>query len=497
LYNRLIPLLLTLLLFSPLVFTEETFAEESIQSLRQSLDNFMSSPDHRFAPATAAKAQAYLGAAMLAEERTDAEELAKGIEMAESTLTAAKETAASFKAQFPDLIKAKAAATSTIETVGTFDPLKEPNPKRLMQDADKAMDEAVNLFEKGDLNRTRVSATTATEIYKKALDAALPPLLDMAGATLGEAASNSARKYAPQSYAAAENELNVLEQYVDGINPSVPEHPLRALQLAQRALEIARQVKIWRKDNGSHEGMALKARGDRLELAKALGIAADYDDPSNDISHAALMHEVKQLKSELNAEREGRKSDREQLKAEYDAKLAESLEAERSTLLNKQNEQMSDLKEAFRAKLERETFDSKRQKQLRALFKEGGVEVLVNVDGSVLMRLTGLKFASGSSKIDPTSYDLLGRVKRALEIYGERKVRIEGHTDSKGDVKINQKISLKRAESVRDFLIAASMDGSRLKALGYGEVRPIASNEFAKGRAMNRRIDIVIEAAHD
>jgi len=47
---------------------------------------------------------------------------------------------------------------------------------------------------------------------------------------------------------------------------------------------------------------------------------------------------------------------------------------------------------------------------------------------------------------------------------------------------------------VRDFLIAAGMDGSRLKALGYGEVRPIASNDYDRGLAMNRRIDIIIQA---
>ena len=153
--------------------------------------------------------------------------------------------------------------------------------------------------------------------------------------------------------------------------------------------------------------------------------------------------------------------------------------------------------EAFRAKLERETFEAKRQKRLRDLFEKGEVELLVNLDGSLLIRLTSLQFSSGSSKIDAGYYNLLGKLKEALAVYGERKIRIEGHTERKGAVKTNHKISLKRAEAVRDFLIAAAMDGSRIKALGYGEVRPVASNEFKKGRAMNRRIDIVIEAQHD
>jgi len=89
---------------------------------------------------------------------------------------------------------------------------------------------------------------------------------------------------------------------------------------------------------------------------------------------------------------------------------------------------------------------------------------------------------------------LLGRLKQAMDIYQDRSLRIEGHTDDRGDVKPNQVLSLKRAEAVRDFLIAAGADGTRLKALGYGEVRPIASNEFTQGRDMNRRIDVIINA---
>jgi outer membrane protein OmpA-like peptidoglycan-associated protein len=86
-------------------------------------------------------------------------------------------------------------------------------------------------------------------------------------------------------------------------------------------------------------------------------------------------------------------------------------------------------------------------------------------------------------------------VKKALDQYADRKVVIEGHTDNKGDAKSNQKLSLKRAETVRDFLTASGLQKGRVKALGYGEVRPIASNDYERGRAMNRRIDVLIKAA--
>lgn len=484
------------LLFTPLIAAEAS-AEETIQGVRQSLESFINGPDHRFAPATAAKAQAYLGAAMLAEESGKSEEAAQGLNMARSTLDTAIETAASFKSQYPELMKTRTAASEVVESVGIFDPLKEPNPKRLMQDADTRFDVCASHFENGKLNLARQKAGEATGLYQQAFDAALPALIDKTGSTLAEAASASAKSYAPASFQAARDELTMLEQYVDGVVQTTPEHPVHALQLAERALEIARQVKLWRKESGSHEGIILKSRSDRLAIARSLGMNLDYDDPRADVSGETLAREAKVLKERLAAEQEARKADLTRLEAEYASRLEQSKEEQRTALLSQQNEQLSNLKEAFRAKLERETFENNRQKQIRSLFKKGEVEILVNLDGSLLIRLTSLRFASGSSKIDPTSFDLLGRLKSALDVYGDRKVRIEGHTDSQGDVKVNQKISLKRAEAVRDFLIAASADGSRLKALGYGEVRPIASNEFEKGRAMNRRIDVVIEAQHD
>jgi len=241
----------------------------------------------------------------------------------------------------------------------------------------------------------------------------------------------------------------------------------------------------------------LSARSDRLVLAKTLGIPVDLSNANSDVSMSDISNAIADLQKELATEKEGHRTDLAQLEKKYNRQLEDKIKEQKTSLLSEQNEQLTHLKEAFRAKLERETFENRRQKQVRSLFKKGDVELLVNLDGSLLIRLSSLQFAPGSSKVEAIHYDLLGRLKQALEIYGERNVRIEGHTDSKGDVKVNQKISLKRAEAVRDFLIAAAMDGSRLKALGYGEVRPIASNEFKKGRSMNRRIDIVVKSRHD
>ncbi|MDR2426612.1 MAG: OmpA family protein [Endomicrobium sp.] len=79
-----------------------------------------------------------------------------------------------------------------------------------------------------------------------------------------------------------------------------------------------------------------------------------------------------------------------------------------------------------------------------------------------------------------------------LKMYPDNKISVEGHTDWKGSVSYNQKLSENRAKSVRDFLVKEGVDSSRIKMVGYGKLRPVASNETAKGRDQNRRVEIII-----
>ncbi|MEM0933684.1 MAG: OmpA family protein, partial [Bacteroidota bacterium] len=67
---------------------------------------------------------------------------------------------------------------------------------------------------------------------------------------------------------------------------------------------------------------------------------------------------------------------------------------------------------------------------------------------------------------------------------------VEGHTDSVGSAKTNQRLSESRANSVRDFLVDKGIGADRLTAIGYGEDKPIATNNTRSGRAQNRRVEI-------
>ncbi|RMD61677.1 MAG: OmpA family protein, partial [Planctomycetota bacterium] len=359
--------------------------------------------------------------------------------------------------------------------------------------AERKLDALARTVEAGDLNRAASLRDEAKQAFLDVLRAKLPPLLDKTDAALVQARRAGAKRYAPTLYEAARQWLAGALAWVSGASRIVPEHPRRGLALAEAARDMAEQVKQWRKHPDSFERLVLRARKERLMLARALNLPVDESDPLADVPVKTLTQAITRLERQLREERQARQRERDTLKAEYERRLQAETEAARQEALAAAAAQMKQLKEAFRAKLERETFETRRLKSLRKLFRKGEVNIMANLDGSVLIRLSALKFAPGKSTLDRKYFDLLRRVKQGLELYPDRKIIIEGHTDNQGDARANQRLSLKRAEGVRDFLVAAGMPAGRLKALGYGEVRPIASNDYERGRAMNRRIDIIIQ----
>jgi outer membrane protein OmpA-like peptidoglycan-associated protein len=102
-------------------------------------------------------------------------------------------------------------------------------------------------------------------------------------------------------------------------------------------------------------------------------------------------------------------------------------------------------------------------------------------------------FDTGKATIQDRSFDLLDELGKVIAEHPEiKKIRVEGHTDNKGDDLSNLKLSQARAESVAAYLKSHGIDGSRLDAAGFGEMRPIATNDTEDGRAQNRRVEFII-----
>jgi len=112
---------------------------------------------------------------------------------------------------------------------------------------------------------------------------------------------------------------------------------------------------------------------------------------------------------------------------------------------------------------------------------------------SGVIRLRGVEFEFDKAVLTPTSEVVLEAAAEGLRACPNVPVRVEGHTDSLGSEQYNQDLGLRRARSVRDFLVKGGVRADKISAMSYGETRPIASNDTDEGRALNRRVELHAE----
>jgi outer membrane protein OmpA-like peptidoglycan-associated protein len=105
--------------------------------------------------------------------------------------------------------------------------------------------------------------------------------------------------------------------------------------------------------------------------------------------------------------------------------------------------------------------------------------------------LYGIHFDSGSNVPRPDSEPTLQRILEALQGDASLELQIEGHTDSTNTDAYNQALSERRAKAVVQWLTARGIAPERLEGVGFGRTRPIAGNETAQGRALNRRVELL------
>jgi OmpA-OmpF porin, OOP family len=131
--------------------------------------------------------------------------------------------------------------------------------------------------------------------------------------------------------------------------------------------------------------------------------------------------------------------------------------------------------------------------QIRKSLKPNEAEVFVE-NNIVKVRLKGVQFGSNSVNLNKKSADLLEKVDKVLGTVGASAITVEGHTDSVGSSEVNREISEKRAEAVQNYMVnKGSISANQVKAVGRGDESPISDNKTARGRAENRRIDLIIE----
>lgn len=102
-------------------------------------------------------------------------------------------------------------------------------------------------------------------------------------------------------------------------------------------------------------------------------------------------------------------------------------------------------------------------------------------------------FASGSASLQPGARDKIRQLASVLNRYPRTTIQVIGHTDSRGSEESNLELSRRRAQAVAEELVLAGVAASRITTFGRGESSPVASNDTAEGRAMNRRVEIIVQ----
>ncbi|HRO07734.1 MAG TPA: thrombospondin type 3 repeat-containing protein [Saprospiraceae bacterium] len=120
---------------------------------------------------------------------------------------------------------------------------------------------------------------------------------------------------------------------------------------------------------------------------------------------------------------------------------------------------------------------------------EGCPEIKKEDKKTLEIAMQAVQFQLGSSVLKPESHAVLIQIADIMARYPDFNLHISGHTDNTGNPVLNQSLSEKRAKACYDFLIGKGVSSSRMSHIGYGESRPISSNDNEKGRSLNRRVE--------
>lgn len=134
----------------------------------------------------------------------------------------------------------------------------------------------------------------------------------------------------------------------------------------------------------------------------------------------------------------------------------------------------------------------KQEEAFRDELAGSGVEVVREGDNLRLVMPSNITFATDQSYISSGFNDTLNAIANVMNKYEKTYLSVEGHTDSTGKDSYNMTLSQQRAQSVKGYLVNQQILAGRISTRGYGETRPIASNDSANGRAQNRRVEIQI-----
>lgn len=415
---------------------------EQVKQLEKDIDEARSNQVNIFAPTSFVRAEAFLAESKKGLNSGDKPSvILQNVENGRAQLKIAEGMTKRVKDTLPDLIKARdlARAAGGMNFQGEYTELENQ------------FLELTKEVEVGNLSRARKNQSRVAEGFRKLeLRAIKEQNIGEARKLIYQAEKEGARKNAPKTLLEAKKKLAEADAFITKNRYQKEKiHALAsdALLLSGRALQVTRKSKIIR---------TMRPEDITLWVEEMLHKTANKLS-APDMRDKTLETQVENILGSIAALQEDHRFMIDKVKAQDAEKRFNQLFSE-----------------------VRSFFDSDEAE----VYKQGS---------KLVIRLKAIQFPVGKYVIMPDNYSLLTKVQRAIRTFGEPDVIIEGHTDSTGSEINNQLLSENRAEAVRSYLVAnKTLSMEKIDAVGYGSKRPLASNKTASGRAINRRIDIII-----
>lgn len=271
----------------------------------------------------------------------------------------------------------------------------------------------------------------------------------------------------------AEADRAVRQASAEGLGEDERRH---RISLAEKRIEIARaeahrEQARQRLDEIGRERTRLLLRASRLEVEQARREA----ERAHMLSQATMEEIERTRRQAMTAQEQREQAAREAEQAREEVQAARRLtdaQAAEIELAWREAEMATEAAQSLRRRLE--------------------LLELRQTDRGVVVTLGDVLFELGETELQPAAQENLQDVVDLLQTEPDKRIRIEGHTDSSGPASVNLRISQERAEAVERELIALGIDADRIQSIGMGEDFPIASNEDPDGRSRNRRVDVIL-----
>lgn len=371
------------------------------------------------------------------------------------------------------------------------------------KEAETRFKKTIERLEEDKYSESETLSSVAQTYYRGAIISAykilsLGPVLT----SLNKIRDQGGHEYVPQTYQSILSLITEVSSSLEGgqaLTPELRAKSQEAQKEAQHALYLLDIMGDIREKKSGWESLMLENEKNMTRVGEITGRPYAYDMNVDSLFEETL-HDIRSRRDSLKAVIEKGETDRNILGSRIDSlqaaiakqqiRLASTLESYQTDLQSRK-EDLEKRRRELNLDLRKQTIlDAANQGQTRFDRKEA---LVFREDNVIRIRLVGLIFDSGKTKIPSEAYPLLDKMDQYLGLYLNTKIIIEGHTDATGKEDKNLSYSKTRANSVRDYLLQlGNVSEDNITASGLGSSVPVASNKTRAGRAQNRRIVVII-----